>query len=335
MKRRTKFTNNKQTVLILGIAMISIALGVAGAFGFRSLDDQWKQVNKAQQELKLDQQEVAHDLTDLEEREATAKQKLQHAEQMQQQAVKREAVAGRQTSIAHDEQKAAGVARQQGAEAEQEFLARLEKANLAQEKAVAAEKNHLIARDAAHAEQQQYLKLNSAATKAKKSSDYAISKAKKAESTAAWYQNKAKKEMAQAECDLAEANQIKAKARSVFHLIDKLEDEIECVKRDHTKLDREFHDLESKYDCLKAEKRNLASKMASKIRKLEQKNAEYCRTIASNRNITSQLGTLKCEVRDYKGKWDNQKRETHRNEEKVKQKERLISNLKQELARKK
>jgi hypothetical protein len=326
---------HKKIIFTTGIAAASIALGVAGTFGFRNLDDQWKLVNKAQQELKIDQQEVAHDLTDLEEREATAKQKLKHAELMQQQAVKREAIADRQTSIAQDEQKVARVAKQKEMKAEQEFLAQLKQANLAQVKAEDIEKNHLIARDAANAEQQQYLKLKSAATEAKKSSDYAISKAKKAESTAIWYQNKAKKERAQAECDIAEAIRIKAKARSVFHQIDKLEDEVECVKRDHTKLDREFDDLERKYGCLETEKRNLVSKMASKIRKLEQQNAEYCRIIESNRNITSQLRKRECEVRDYKGKWDSQKRETHKHEQDAKQKERLISNLKQELARKK
>ncbi|MFT5905743.1 MAG: archaellum component FlaC, partial [Cryomorphaceae bacterium] len=318
-----------------GIAAASIALGVAGTFGFRNLDDQWKQVNKAQQELKLDQQDVVHDLTDLEEREAAAKQKFQHAELMQQEAVKREAIADRQTSIANDEQKAARASSLKGMEAEQKYVVHLKQANLAQDKAEAAEKNHLTARDAANAEQQQYLKLKTEAAKAKKSFDYASSKAKKAESTAAWYQNKAKKEIAQAECDLAEAIEIKARARSVFHQIHKLKDELECVKRDYTKMDREFDDLERKYDCLKSEKRNIASKMASKIRKLEQQNTGYCRIIESNRSITSQLGKLKCEVRDYKGKWDNQKRETHRHEANVKHKERLISNLKQELSRKK
>jgi hypothetical protein len=160
-------------IFTTGIAAASIALGVAGTFGFRNLDDQWKLVNKAQQELKIDQQEVAHDLTNLEEREATAKQKLQHAELIQQQAVKREAIADRQTSIAHDEQKVARMAKQKGLKVEQEFLAQLKQANLAQVKAEGIEKDHLIARDAANAEQQQYLKL--------KSADYAISKAKKAE----------------------------------------------------------------------------------------------------------------------------------------------------------
>jgi len=289
--------NHKTKIITSAATAFGLAIGTAGILGYRNIDDQWQALEKNQTEFSETKQQAELDIKErastLLEREKIAALKLEDSENLVvkaqdiEQKSQQEMINAKQLAVEAKKARQLAITQQESAT----NLA--ERAKQKHSIADAREREFLNARAKTEAELTKSRKLQARLDSEIKITKYAAAKAKKAESTTVWYQNKAKKLIEQAECDIAdasnrsrEADLLHGKAKRVFHQINNLECELE------DKCD-ELEDLEDKNDDLICQIKALASKhrkeLDDKLSHLKRQNSDLCTTINKQKSIATLL----------------------------------------------